>query len=151
MPGVSATDSFTIAVKKGATTTNVPIDLSQVSGPLTLGNIVSYVNSQLSADGFTTRFQKTQKGGTVTSDATATYGLQITPGANETISLSAASTPALYMVGNSGNAAEVNTTSGTGTNAQVTTTPADQSGRLTKIGDLDTNPTAILSSDQNAS
>ena len=151
LPGVSASDSFTIAVKKGATTTNVPIDLSQVSGPLTLGNIVSYVNSQLSADGFSTRFQKTQKGGTVTSDATATYGLQITPGANETISLSAAATPALYMVGNSGNASEVNTTSGTGTNAQVNTTAADQTGRITKIGDLSGTPAAIVSANQDAS
>jgi len=151
LPGVSASDSFTIAVKKGATTTNVAIDLSQVQGPLTLGNIVSYVNSQLSAGGFSTRFQKTQKGGTVTSDATATYGLQITPGANETISLSAASTPALYMVGNSGNASEVNTTSGTGTNAQINTTAADQTGRITKIGDLGGTPAAILSSNQDAS
>ena len=151
VPGLSSSDSFTIGVTKGGTTTNVNIDLSQVQGGLTLGNIVSYVNSQLSADGFSTRFQKEQKGGTTTSDATATYGLQITPGANETISLSAASTPALYMAGNSGNASEVDTTSGTGTNAQVTQTPADQSGRLTKIGDLGTSPTAILTANQDAS
>jgi hypothetical protein len=151
LAGVSASDSFTIAVKKGATTTNVAIDLSQVSGPLTLGNIVSYVNAQLSADGFSTRFQKTQKGGTVTSDATATYGLQITPGANETISLSAASTPALYMVGNSGNATEVNTTSGTGAKAQINTTAANQTGRLTKIGDLGGTPAVIVSANQQAS
>src|SRR6202012_5706810 len=89
--GVSASDSFTIAVKKGGTTTNVPIDLSQVPGTLTLGNIVSYVNSQLSADGFSTRFQKTQSGGTATSDANATYGLSIVPGGAEQVSLSAAS------------------------------------------------------------
>jgi hypothetical protein len=151
LAGVSASDSFTIAVKKGATITNVAINLSQVSGPLTLGNIVSYVNSRLSTAGFSTRFQKTQKGGTVTSDATATYGLQITPGANETISLSAASTPALYMVGNSGNASEVNTTSGSGTNVQVNTTAADQTGRLTKIGSLSGTPAAIVSSNQQAS
>ena len=151
LPGVSASDSFTIAVKKGAATTNVAIDLSKVSGPLTLGNIVSYVNSQLSADGFSTRFQKTQKGGTITSDATATYGLQVTPGGNESISLSAASTPALYMVGNSGNASEVNTTSGTGAHAQVNTTVANQSGRLTKIGDLAGAPAAIVSANQDAS
>jgi hypothetical protein len=151
LSGLSASDSFTVAVKKGTTTTNVAIDLSQVSGPLTLGNIVSYVNSQLSAGGFSTRFQKTQHGGTVTSDATATYGLQITPGANETISLSAASTPALYMVGNSGNATEVNTTSGTGTNAQINTTAANQAGRITKIGDLSGTPAAIVSANQDAS
>ena len=83
---------------------------ARCTGPLTLGNIVSYINSQLSADGFSTRFQKVQKGGTSTSDTGATYGLQITPGGNRTISLSAASTPSLYMVGNSGIATETNTT-----------------------------------------
>src|SRR5581483_246403 len=73
LPGLSASDSFTIAIKKAGVTTNVQIDLSQVSGGLTLGNIVSYVNNQLSADGFSTRLQKTQTGGTLTSNATATY------------------------------------------------------------------------------
>ena len=38
--------------------------LGQVQGPLTLGNVVSYINAQLSAEGFSTRFQKVQKGGT---------------------------------------------------------------------------------------
>src|SRR6185437_4363367 len=89
VPGVSSSDSFTIGVKKGGVTTNVAIDLSQVSGPLTLGNIVSYINSQLSADGFSTRFQNVQKGGTSTSNTGATYGLQITPGGVEQVSLSA--------------------------------------------------------------
>ncbi len=149
LPGVSSTDAFTIAVKKGGVTTNVDIDLSQVSGPLTLGNIVSYVNSQLSAEGFTTRFQKSQKGGTATSDATATYGMQINPGANESISFSAVSKPALYMVGNSGSASETNTSNaGKAGATTTTTTAADQAGRLTKIGDLDGTPTAILSSSQ---
>ena len=73
VPGLSSSSNFTIAVNKGGTTTNVNIDLSQVQGPLTLSNIVSYINSQLSAGGFATRFQKTQKGGTTTSDTGATY------------------------------------------------------------------------------
>ena len=150
LPGLNASDSFTIAVKKGNTTTNVPIDLSQVQGPLTLGNIVSFINSQLSAGGFSTRFQKTESGGTATSDADATFGLQITPGANETISLSAAATPALYLAGDSGSASEVDTTTGTGSDAQVQTTPADQTGRLTKIG-INGSPTAINSTNQDAS
>ncbi|HEY0266157.1 MAG TPA: hypothetical protein VGC16_05350, partial [Rhizomicrobium sp.] len=85
LSGVSASDSFTIAIKKGGVTTNVPIDMSQVPGTLNLTNIVSYINSQLSAAGFSTRFQKTQQGGTTTSDATATYGLQITPGGTEQV------------------------------------------------------------------
>ncbi len=132
VPGVSSSDSFTIAVRKDGTTTNVPIDLSQVQGTLNLNNIVTYINSQLSADGFQTRFQKTEAGGTATSDTNATYGLQIIPGGAEQVSLSAASTPALYVAGNSGLATETNTTINSAT-SQVNTTPADQSGRLTKL------------------
>ncbi|HEX4273103.1 MAG TPA: hypothetical protein VHZ32_17050, partial [Rhizomicrobium sp.] len=132
VPGVSSSDSFNIAVTKDGTTTNVPIDLSQVPGTLTLGNIVSYVNSQLSADGFSTRFQKTQSGGTATSAATATYGLQIIPGGAEQVSLSAASTPSLYVAGNSGLATETTTTINSAT-SQVQNTAADQAGRLTKL------------------
>ena len=151
LPGLSASGSFTIAVKKGGTTTNVAIDLSQVQGPLTLGNVVSYINSQLSAGGFSTRFQKSQQGGTSTSDKGATFGLQITPGANETISLSAASTPSLYMVGNSGIATETNTTNAAkGGNTTTTSTPADQSGRLIKLSGLSGTPTGVFTSNQSA-
>ncbi|HEV7960398.1 MAG TPA: hypothetical protein VGP01_05165, partial [Rhizomicrobium sp.] len=151
VPGLSTSQSFTIAVTKGSATTNVAIDLSQVQGPLTLGNIVSYINSQLSADGFSTRFQKTETGGTATSNSAATYGLQVLPGANESISLSAASTPALYLVGDSGAASEVDTATTAGSNTQVTTTPANESGRLTKLTNLGGTPTTVVSSEQQAS
>ena len=127
LPGVSASDSFTIAVKKGGTTTNVAIDLSQVPGTLNLGNIVTYINSQLSAAGFSTRFQKTEKGGTATSNTNATYGLQITPGGVEQVSFSAAATPSLYLVGSSGLATETKTTTNVVTSA-VTTTPPTRRG-----------------------
>jgi hypothetical protein len=149
MPGISASDSFNIAIKKGTTTTNVPIDLSQVSGPLTINNVIIYINSQLSADGFSTRFQKTQSGGTTTSDATATYGMQITPGGVEQVSLSAASTPALYLVGNSGLATETNTVTNVATSA-TTTTAADQAGRITKLSGIDGTPTTTYSVNQQA-
>lgn len=131
--GVSASSSFTIGVTKGGVTTNVVIDMSQVQGPLTLGNIITYINSQLSADGFSTRFQKTQTGGTPTDESGATYGMQIVQGATEKISLSAASTPSLYLVGDTGSAEEVSTTTGTGSTAKVNNTPANESGRLTKL------------------
>lgn len=149
LPGLSASDSFTIGIKKGGVTTNVAIDLSQVPGTLTLSNIVSYVNDQLSAAGFSTRFQKTEKGGTSTSDATKTYGLQITPGGVEQVSLSAASTPSLYLVGNSGLATETKTTTNAITSA-VTTTPADQTGRLTKLSGIDGSPSNTFSVNQQA-
>ena len=151
LPGLSPSSSFTIAVKKGGTTSNVAIDLSQVQGPLTLGNVIAYINSQLAAGGFSTRFQKTQTGGTTTSNTGATYGLQITPGANETISLSAASTPSLYMVGDSGIATETNTTTAAkGGSTNTTSTPADQSGRLIKLSGLSGAPTGVFTSNQGA-
>lgn len=150
LPGVSASDSFTIAIKKGGVSTNVAIDFSQVTGPLTLTNIVSYINGQLAANGFSTRFQKTVTGDTPTSSANATYGMQITPGGVEQVTLSAAATPALYMVGNSGSASETRTVTNSATSA-TTTTPANQAGRLTKISGLSGTPTGTFSVNQQAS
>jgi hypothetical protein len=150
LPGVSASDSFNIAVKKGGVTTSVPIDLSQVPGTLNLTNIVSYINQQLSAGGFSTRFQKTTQGDTVTSSANATYGLQITPGGTEQVTLSAAATPSLYLVGNSGLATETNTVTNAATSA-TTTTAADQAGRLTKLSGIDGTPSTTYSVNQQAS
>ncbi len=150
LPGLSASDSFTINIKKGATTTPVNIDLSQVQGGLTLKNIVTYINTTLSAAGFATRFQVNQKGGTSTSTKGATYGLQITPGGVENVSLSATSKPALYLVGNSGSATEVDTKVGSGNSATIQATPANQAGRITKIG-LNGAPTTINSETQDAS
>ena len=147
LSGLSTTDSFTIAVKKGGVTTNVAINLSEVSGDLTLTNVISHINSQLSAGGFSTRFQKTTQGDTPTSSKNATYGMQVTPGGNETISFSASGTPALYMVGNSGSPTETNTVTNAATSA-TTTTEANQAGRLTKLSGLDGSPTGTFSVNQ---
>jgi len=147
LPGLSASDSFTIGIKKGGVTTNVQIDLSQVPGTLNLGNVISYINTQLSAAGFSTRVQKTQTGGTATSSTNATYGMQVTPGGVEQVSFSAASTPSLYLVGSSGVATETRTTTNTVTSA-VTATPADQAGRLTKISGINGTPTSTFSVNQ---
>ena len=147
MAGVSTSDKFTISIKKGSTSSDVLIDFSKVQGPLTLTNIVTYINSQLAANGFSTRFQKTQTGGTATSDKDATYGMQITPGGVEQVSMSAASTPSLYMVGNSGLATETSTVTNSETKA-ATTTAADQAGRLTKLSGINGTPTATFSVNQ---
>jgi hypothetical protein len=146
LPGVSSSDSFTVAVKKGGTTTNVDIDLSQISGPLTLDNIVQYTNQQLSAAGFKTRFQKVLTSGTIDKPDKATYGLQISPGGVEQVSLSsAAATPSLYIAGNTGNAGAVSTTTTNSGGTSTTTAAADQQGRLIKLSDLDTDPTSSFS------
>jgi hypothetical protein len=147
LPGVSASDSFTIAVKKGGTTSNVAIDLSQVQGPLTLDNIVSYVNQQLSQGGFATRFQKVLTAGTLLDPTKATYGLQVSPGGAEQVSLSSSgAAPSLYLAGNSGSATGTTTATvdKTGTATSSTSAP-DQQGRLIKISGLDGTPTSTNS------
>jgi hypothetical protein len=146
LPGVSSSDSFTVAIKKGGTTTNVAIDLSQISGPLTLDNIVMYTNQQLSAAGFSSRFQKVLTSGTIDKPDKATYGLQVSPGGVEQVSLSsAAATPSLYIAGNTGNAAAVTSTTTNSGGTSSTTAAADQQGRLIKLGDLDTSPASSFS------
>ena len=119
--GVSASDSFTISVTKGGVKSDVAIDLANVSGPLTLDNIDSYVNQQLSASGFGTRFARVQTGGSL-EDGTATWGVQVNTLPGETLSLSsAAATPAVYI-------------------AATTGTPADQQGKVLKLTNLDGTP-----------
>jgi hypothetical protein len=145
--GLSSSDSFTIAIKKGSTTSNVDIDLSKVQGALTLTNVVSYVNQTLAAGGYQTRFQQVLTSGSVLDPTTATYGLQVSPGGSETVSLSsAAATPSLYLVGSSGNAAATTTatTAKDGT-ASTSTQSADQQGRLIKLSDIDSSPTSTVS------
>ena len=97
--GLNTSQAFTIAVKNGATTTNVTINLSQVSGTLSLNNVVKYINAQLAAAGVATVFSVDQTSATQ-------YGIQVTPGTNETVSLSptgsASSQPAVYLTSTAG-------------------------------------------------
>jgi hypothetical protein len=133
VPGVSASDSFTIAVKKGGVTTNVAIDLSQISGPLSIDNIVNYANQQLSAAGFNSKLQRVMTDGSIDDPTKSSYGIAITQAPSEALTFSsAAATPALYLAGNSGTTAASTTTTAKAT----TDTPADQQGRLIKLTDL---------------
>ena len=140
LPNVSPSDSFTVGITKGGTTTNVNIDLSQIRGPLTLDNIVTYTNQQLAADGFTTQFQQTMTSGTIENVQDASWGISINPGVGETVSLSSAqATPALYVSGTTG--------STTGTPANSTTgqaaVPADNQGSITTLTNLSGTPQSL--------
>jgi hypothetical protein len=141
LPDVSADESFDVSVTKGSTTTQVPIDLSQISGPLTLDNIINYVNQQLSTDGFATRFQRVFTQGSDDDPTTASYGISVNTAPGETVSLSSASaTPALYVAGSSGSAVASTTTAGT----TSTTAAPDQQGRLIKLSDLSGAPQSVF-------
>ncbi len=142
--GVSASDSFNIAVTAGATTTNVLIDLSQVQGPLTLDNIVTYVNQQLKAAGSSSTFSRTLTQGSIEDPTKASYGITINDAPGEKLTLSSASaTPALYLAGNTGLATASTTTTKNplSTGSTATTTAADVQGRVVKLTNLDTSPT----------
>ena len=148
LPGLSADQSFTVSVKKGGVSTDVPIDLSQVNGPLTLDNVISYVNQQLSAGGFSSRFQRTITKGTIDDPTDASYGLSVVPSGSETVTLSAPDAmPALYVAGNSG--VTTTTTAATTTTANANdpsaNTAADQQGRLVKLTNIGTTQQSAFS------
>ncbi|MBV8979109.1 MAG: hypothetical protein JO261_05375 [Alphaproteobacteria bacterium] len=134
LPGLDPSQRFTITVKKGDVSTDVFIDLSQANGPLTIDNLVSTVNRQLSAAGFSSRLHKVLTKGTLDDPKTASYGMQVAPAGSETLSFSSPdAAPALYVAGNSGLA------------AATSKTPADQQGRLVKLADLSSTQTASFS------
>lgn len=123
--GVSASDSFNITITEGGVATKVAIDLSKVSGGLTLDNIVSYANQQLSDAGFDSRLKRVMTEGTIAKVTEASYGIQLSQGGGEKMSLSSDSaTPSLYLT----------TTSGVTTS--TSTTEANNQGRLIKLNDL---------------
>jgi hypothetical protein len=125
LPGVSASDSFTVSVTKAGVTTDVVINLANVSGPLTIDNINTYVNQQLAGAGFATRFTRVQTGGDL-ADRSATWGEQISYRPGETVSLSSSQAkPALYIAGTTG-------------------TTQDSEGKLVKLGNLDTTPASTF-------
>jgi len=149
LANVSTSDSFDISVKKNGVATDVPIDLSQVTGPLTMDNIVAYVNQQLSADGFSTRFKRVMTTGSIDDPANATYGIAINQAPSEQITLSsAAATPALYFAGNTGSATGTSGVAGVN-GATIGATPPDQQGRLVKLTGLDSNPRGVFNANTN--
>ena len=140
LSGVSASDSFNIAVTKSGTTTNVPIDLSQVQGPLSISNIVTYVNQQLKAAGFSSTFSTNITSGSINDVQKATYGLAVTSAPGETLSLSSASaTPDLIVAGTSGS-----TTSSASTSSTQAATAADNQGTITALTNLSSSPTTLF-------
>jgi hypothetical protein len=147
LAGVSSTDKFTITVTKGGTPTDVEVDLSKMTGDLTLGNIISYANQQLSDAGFTTRLKrvvtdsKTDKNDKVTDY----YGISLATGTGESISLSGgAASSALYLAGTSGLTEATTSTTTKSTTSTTTSTAQNNQGRLVKLSDL-SDPTSTFS------
>ena len=135
LPNVSSQQSFNIAVQKGGTLTNVTINLANVSGPLTLDNIVAYVNKQLAAAGSSSTLSRVMTQGSINDPTKASYGIAVTEAPGESLTFSSAgATPALYLAGSSGSSLSTSTVSG----SQTYTSAANQQGRLVKLSNLST-------------
>lgn len=98
--GLTGSEVFTIAITKSGTTDNISVDLSGITGTLSLNNIKDHINTQIEAllnDEATapkhlTRFD-VQRDGT-----SGRYGLQIEGTLTEEVTLSAATAePTLYV------------------------------------------------------
>ncbi len=113
IPGLTGTEVFTVTSDKFGVKTNVVIDLSAVGGTLNIDNIVSYINTQLSAAGVLSQFKRTriydqvkdEDGNLVEpSPLPSTFGFKIEGVSTETLSITPATgTPAIYIGNNSGN------------------------------------------------
>ncbi len=113
LPGLTGTETFTIAITKNGTTDNILIDLSQVSGPLSINNIVDFINQQIAAvplldsngqpvldsngqpiPKFVTRLE-------VVSDEKYDHAIKVAGSSTETVSfLPQASTPTVFVAEN---------------------------------------------------
>lgn len=126
--GLSASDAFTVSVAKTGGTIDVTMDMSEISGDLSLDNVIAYMNGKLADAGIQTRFTRTIYEGKTSTDPKK-YGLGIQTVATERASLSAAvSKPAIYVGGVAGSGAK-------------------QSGQLIKFSDDGTNASSSFTAD----
>lgn len=97
--GLTGSEKFTVTVAKSGGNTNVAMDLSEVSGDLSVDSLISYMNGKLEAAGVYTRFTKTTQPGKTESDPKR-YGFAVQTVATERVSFAADTTkPAIYLGG----------------------------------------------------
>lgn len=108
--GLTGTETFTVSITKSGETDDIAIDLSQVSGDLSLNNIVEYINSQielvtaLDKEGepyikHQTRFDvKSQIINTGSDTSVTRYGIEVDGTITEEVKFTAGSSePTLYV------------------------------------------------------
>lgn len=108
IPGLTGSEVFTASVVKAGATIGVTMDMSAVTGDLSVDNVVSYMNVQMEAAGVTTRFTRSIFEGKTASDPKR-FGIAVQTVASERVSLSAAGTmPAIYAASVAGSGAAQN-------------------------------------------
>ncbi len=102
IPGIVGNEVFTVSALKGSATTDVTMDLSEISGDVSVTSVVAYMNGKMEAAGLTTRFKTTIFDG-ATETSAKRYGVGVQTVATERISFTAAATkPAVYVAGVAG-------------------------------------------------
>lgn len=104
IPGIVGNEVFTVAITKSGVTDNFVIDLSQISGSITLGSLASYINSQITTvttlDGEGNTVPKYSARFGVESVAGKGYALAVSGLVAEDVTLSAAvAEPSLFLAG----------------------------------------------------
>lgn len=100
--GLTGTEVFTVSISKAGETDNITVDLSGISGDLTLENIAAHINTQIEALTDTNdegeEFIKHQTRFSVSEDSNGRFGLQVDGTITEAVTLSAANAePTLYV------------------------------------------------------
>lgn len=134
IPGIAGNEVFTVSALKGGVTTDVTMDLTEISGDVSVSSIIAYMNGKMEAAGLSTRFRTTIFDGKTASDAKR-YGIGVQTTATEQISFAAAATkPAVYVAGVAGPSATQSgqlmklTDEGTGVSANFTAKIAPNAG-----------------------
>jgi hypothetical protein len=113
IPGLVGNEVFTISSLKSGVTTDVVIDLANISGTLNLDNIVDYINTELTANGIFSKIKRERIYDKEAFDAKqdrldpdplpTSFGFKIEGVSTEKISFSSAGgAPAIYVAGTSG-------------------------------------------------
>lgn len=104
LEGVTGSEVFTVSIEKGGVTDDIQVDLSGISGDLTLNNIVAHVNTQIEAltavdDEGETYVKHQTRFNVERNSTTGNYGIKIEGTLTEEVTLSAAASEAtLYAV-----------------------------------------------------
>ena len=107
VPGLTGNETITITVTKGGVATPVSVDLSTITGTLSLDNIAAAFNNALSANGMVTRFHRVEVG-YADPGKDKSFGLEIDGSTNESVSFAASNAaPAVYIAGTSGSGADM--------------------------------------------
>lgn len=102
LAGITGTETITVNVLKGTTPVPVTLNLSEISGPVSINAVVVALNDKMADAGLLTRFKRLEELGQK-EDSPKRYGIMIQGVASERVSLSASgAAPSLTLVGNNG-------------------------------------------------